>query len=688
MVGKSLALLDSGNHNDVETVNFKAVFPTFCYLLSVVFALIPFFSANASETEISTSKAQSAFERYLEARGVPLVQFGYDLFGASAPFEPSQNMPVNPDYLLGPGDELRISIWGKINSDHTITIDRDGKINMPHAGVLFLNGLTFSEARRFLAAELAKYYLPGEVKLNVSMGMLRSVRVYVTGKAERPGSYNVSSLSTMVNALFAAGGPSRNGSMRLIELRRGNKTIATLDLYDLLLKGDRSADARLASEDVIFIPPAGPLAAISGEVRSPAIYELKGESTAGELIELAGGLNETALKGRLQIDRVSESRRQVVLETDLSAVEPADVLVQPGDLLTVYPVITDRRVVRLSGAVERAGEFGIGNGLDVRGLISLSGGPKYYAYTEEAELTRVTPEPSGPVTKKLLINLKKAIEGDKEHNIALMDNDYLFIRAVPEWALYRTVSITGEVRFPGTYTIKKGETLSSLVERAGGYAPKAYLRGASFTRASVRDLQQRQLTEAIDRLEHDVISRSAIGIESSMNEDAAKLEQAALQNRLSLISKMRAAKAQGRISIRLSSIEELQKSESDIVLEEGDSIHIPETPSQVQVLGAVYNQTAFVYRRDFTVNDYLNKAGGLKRDADRDEMYILKVDGTAVSSGSGSWVSGFKSSKVEPGDTIVVPEKVDRTIWTREAKDFTQILYQIAVTAGVLIVAF
>lgn len=634
-----------------------------------------------------SSGAQSAFERYIEAKGAPLVQFGYDLFISSAPFEPSQNMPVNPDYVLGPGDELRISIWGKINADHSVTIDRDGKINMPHVGVLSLNGLTFSEARQFLGGELSKYYLPSEVKLNVSMGMLRSVRVYVTGKAVRPGSYNVSSLSTVLNALFAAGGPSKNGSMRKIELRRANKKIAMLDLYDLLLNGDRSADARLKSEDVIFIPPAGPLAAISGEVRSPGIYELKDESTAKSLIDLAGGLNETALKGRLQIDRVSDSKRDVVLETDLSVLDPADIKVQPGDLLTVYPVITDRRVVRLSGAVERDGEFGIGNGLDVRGLIMLAGGPKYFAYTEEAELTRVTPEPSGPVTTKVLINLRKALDGDKEHNIALMDNDYLFVRSVPEWELYRTVRITGEVKFPGAYTIRKGETLSSLVERAGGYTPKAYLRGASFTRASVRDLQQRQLNEVIDRLEQEMLSSSAAGVEAAMDEETAKIEQAALKGRMALIGKMRAAKAQGRISIRLSSIDDLKESESDIVLEEGDALHIPETPSQVQVIGAVYNQTAFLYGKDLTARDYLKKAGGLKKDADKDRMYILKVDGTAVGRGAGTW-RGVSSAKVEPGDTIVVPEKVQRSVWTREAKDFTQILYQIAVTAGVLIVAF
>ena len=193
-----------------ETVHLRrVVFLILSGTLALIFALSPDFWAYAEQAAPSAPRAHSAFERYLEAKGVPLVQFGYDLFSASAPFEPSQNMPVNPDYVLGPGDELKIGIWGKINADYSLTIDRDGKINMPHAGVLFLNGLTFSEARKFLAGELARYYLPAEVKLNVSMGMLRSVRVYVTGKAERPGSYNVSSLSTMINALFAAGGRQR-----------------------------------------------------------------------------------------------------------------------------------------------------------------------------------------------------------------------------------------------------------------------------------------------------------------------------------------------------------------------------------------------------------------------------------------------------------------------------------------------
>lgn len=679
-------------------------FQSIALSLIAAFFLLIFSYPQPALSEPGTGSGQSygtSFERYLAGKTPGLKHFGYSLFRSEPyAFLPSDNIPMNPDYVLGPGDELRISLWGKLSADYSVIVDRDGKVNLPQAGIVFLNGMTFSEARESLKKELARYYLPSEVKMDVSIGALRSIRVYVVGNAERPGSYSISSMSTVINALFAAGGPSGSGSMRKIELKRNGATIAALDLYDFLLKGDKSSDLRLLPEDVVFIPPAGPLAAVAGEVRSPAIYELKDESSARDLFSLAGGLNEIAIRGRLRIDRVMESTRESVVEADLSASDPAAIRVQPGDLLTVYPIITDKKIVRLEGAVERGGEFGIGPGLTVRDLIALAGGPRYYAYTEEAELTRIVPEQSGPVTSKMLIKLGKALEGDPEHNIELQKNDYLFVRAVPEWELYRTVKISGEVRFPGTYTIKKGETASSLLERAGGLTEKAYLRGAVFTRSSVRELQQAQLDEAVDRLEREILAQSASGIGAALDEEAARLEEAALSNRMAILAKMKAAKARGRISIRLENMDEFRGSESDLVLEEGDAIHIPERAAHIQVIGAVYNQTAFVHRADFSVKDYLKKSGGLTKNADGDGMYILKVDGTAVSrNGAGSLIGwdretkrwtggGLMSAGLEPGDTIVVPEKVEKTAFLRDFKDITQILYQIAVTAGVLIVAF
>ncbi|MFQ5949187.1 MAG: SLBB domain-containing protein, partial [Nitrospiria bacterium] len=316
-------------------------------------------------------------------------------------------------------------------------------------------------------------------------------------------------------------------------------------------------------------------------------------------------------------------------------------------------------------------------------------GLKREAFPLEAEMTRVTPTLEGPLTEKIMVNPEKALEGDPQYDLPLEEDDYLFVRTVPEWTLYRTVQIEGEVRFPGTYTIQKGESLSSLIARAGGFTDKAYLKGTVFTRESVRRLQQRQLDEAIDRLEQQLLSQSAKTIETALSPEAAAQEEAAMGQRKALIGKMRAARAKGRIALHLDPLETFKGAPSDLVLEDGDRIIIPERPQQIQVIGAVYNQTAFIFDSDLKVSRYLRNAGGMTEEAEEDNLYILKVDGSAVSRRQGGfgW-GGIMSSRLDPGDTIVVPEKIERISYLREAKDITQILFQIATTAGVLIVAF
>lgn len=643
--------------------------------------------------ETNTPEVLSVFETYAnqtispEARGGrDLEQFGYEMFSRPVKFDPSDLMPVAPDYLLGPGDEIIVSIWGKLNSRASVIIDRDGKISLPEFGTLHLAGMTFTEAKEFLGRELARYYKTSEVMMNVSLGALSSMRVFVVGKAAKPGSYTLSSMSTLLNALIAAGGPSKAGSLRDIRVNRGGKTIATFDLYDLLLRGKKTADVRLMPDDVIFIPPTGPLVAVAGFVKAPGIYELKGETTASEVIEMAGGVSELAFSGRLKVDRVSNGKL-ISLESDF-AVEGAS-LVKPGDLITVFEVTSEKKVVRLAGAVGREGQYGVSSGLTVSGLLKLAGGLKPHAYNKEAELTRVTPTPAGPETRKFVIDLEKAAAGDQAHDIALQADDYLFIRTVPEWELYRTVTVRGEVRFPGTYTIEKGETIHSLIKRAGGFTDKAYLKGAFFTRPSVRNQQQQQIDEFARRLEYELLSSSAQAVEAALNPVAAEQIRIAAEQKKALIAKIKSAKATGRLTLDIEPFEKFEGSAHDIALEEGDELHIPENPAQVQVIGAVYNQTAFIHTSGSTVSGYLEKAGGVTRNADEDEMYILKVNGSAVSKrNSSGWLSSFDSKGLDPGDTIVVPEKLERVVWLQEIKDITQILYQIAVTAGVLIVAF
>ncbi len=830
------------------------------------------------------------FESYI-ARELPenvslqIDPFGYDLFEApSETFEPVEAIPVGPDYHLGPGDEIRITIWGKLNADLVNPIDRDGKIVLPQLGAVHLSGLTFSEAKTLIVKEFSRYYKASEVKMNISMGQLRTIPVFVVGKVKKPGRYTVSSFSTLINALFVAGGPSTVGSMRDIQLRRNGKTISSFDVYSLLLKGEKEGDAPLMPGDIIFVPTVGPRVGISGNVKVPALYELKGSKTLKVFIEMAGGVTATGDLQQVQVERILNHGTKIILDVNLgqlsefenielksgdfvkvfsidsrikNAVTLKGNVVRPGifewregmkvsdlfkgpedflpetflkfalierlvppdyhkDYLSVplekllrhpeikenvslYPEdkvvvfnqwdlmekksveilgavnlpgayeyrnnmklsdlfklagglkrpeypdsylpegivvrkmppdfqeekipfnltdailkedasadfmlkpldevylfdqweLSQKKTARVVGAVNLPGIFPLAKNMRVTDLLSLAGGTKYYAYLVSAELTRIIPTRDGPSIERINIDLEQAIAGNADANILLQPDDYLAVQAVPEWELYRTVKIEGEVRFPGVYTSKKGERLSSLIKRAGGLTPNAYLKGAVFSRKSVQVLQQQQLDDAINRLEQQLITQSATTIDTALSSEAALQHQSSAAQRDALLAKMRSAKAKGRMAIDLQPVELFERSTSDVVLEEGDVLMIPERPQQVQVIGAVFNQTAFIYDHETTVSEYLKKAGGMTENANDDALYVLKVDGTAFSKqqteGFWFWKKHLKSSTLDPGDTIVVPERLDKIAWLREVKDITQILYQMAVTAGVLIVAF
>ncbi len=657
---------------------------------------LPLQEVDAGYLEGSLDAISTAFRllgiRSPYAVSTDLKQFGYDLFQQPPyTFAPGDRVPVGPDYVLGPGDELRITIWGKIDGTWQVTVDRDGTIALPKIGVLGVTGMTFGELKPFLQKEISKYY--NGFEMNVSLGMLRSIKVYVVGNAARPGAYTISSLSTLVNALFEGGGPNKNGTMRDIQLKRGGKTVVHFDMYDFLLKGDKSNDVRLMPEDVVFIPPIGPLVAVAGSVNTPAVYELKDEKTIPQLIEMAGGLNTIAFQGRIQVERIVENRRQVVFESDWDKVRENAVPLSPGDIVKVYQVVQDKRVVRISGAVQREGEYGFRPGMQLRDLVLMAGGVKYYAHDKGAELTRLTITGKGPETTKIIVNLEKAMQSDPAENIPLQENDYLFIRTVPEWKLYNIVRVAGEVRFPGAYTIEKGEKLSSLLERAGGFTSKAYLKGAVFTRQIVKEIQQKRVDEMIARLERELLVQGVSAVSVASSPEEARIKEAESKQSKDLIDKLKSIKASGRMVIALDQPEKLKNTPFDIELAEGDSLLVPSNPQSVQIIGAVFNQTAFVYNKGKNIDSYVGLAGGFTESADRKRIYVFKADGTAVKPEGGSMFlfgeETYRTGKdLEPGDTIVVPERLERVAWLREFKDITQILYQIAVTAGVILVAF
>ena len=664
-------------------------------------------STSMAPSQLPTGGSLSEFEQFIASgtSGVistNLRQFGYDLFRQPpSTFAPADRVPVGPDYVLGPGDELRITIWGNIEGQWNVVVDRDGKISLPKVGIIGVTGLTYGEFKETLNKELSKYYT--NYQMNVSMGPLRTIRVYIVGNAARPGSYTVSSLSTLVNSLFEAGGPSKTGTMRNIDVKRNGKNVVQFDMYDFLLKGNKTKDVRLMPEDVIFIPPVGPLAGIAGNVRNPAIYELKGETRLLDLIGMAGGLTGMAFRGRVQVQRIENNEFRTIFEGDLIDIEKTaekNFALKDGDLVKVFAVVDHKNTITITGAVANPGDFGVASGVTrVSDVIALSGGLLYYA-SSQMEVTRVKVTQTGPRTERFVVDVFKAMEGDPAHNVPLEMNDYLFVRMVPEWQLYRTVNVGGEVKYPGAYTITRGEKLSSVLERAGGYTNFAYLRGALFTRERVRQLQQKTLEELATRLEKELIAEGAIQAGTALSADEVQAKKMEMEQRAKFIESIKRQKATGRMTIWLAHLRLLKGSEYDIELEEGDSLYIPSENKVVNVVGSVMSNGSFIYNEKWGYEDYVQMAGGYSRYADEDNVFVMKVDGSArrLSNGFMNWspirkrweVAGFNDAKgpLESGDSIVVPERLERTAWLRNLKDITQILANAGLAAATIAVLY
>lgn len=705
--------------------------------------------------------------------------------GVSQPALPVQSLPVDSSYTLGPGDEVRVTVWGSIEGNWDIFVDRDGNITLPKVGVLGVTGLNFSQLKSVLQQEFSKYYT--DFEMNVSMGALKSIRVYVVGNARNSGVYLVPSLSSTISALAVAGGPSKAGSLRDIQIKRNGETTAHLDVYDLLLKGDRSGDIRLQGEDVIFIPPIGPLVGVAGSVERPAIYELKGKTRLSEAIKMAGGATADAYLHRVQVERVAQRASKVILDQDLQKIKGQnDILLENGDIVKVFPATTlvanritlkgnvlrpgdyewrqgvrvrdilpsfdllgadtllnyalvERLVlpdyhleyltfnlekaiggtdeseniclqpfdtitvfnksdmsakekVRIAGAVNKPGDFEFRANMKVGDLVRLAGGLRRFAYTREAELTRVTPTNEGPKTQQVEVNLVAAMAGDPGADLYLQEDDYLFVRSVPDWQIYRKVTISGEVKFPGEYPLNKGEKLSTLIERAGGFTDKAYLRGAVFTRQSVKDSQQKQLDEMVNRLERELLAMSASDQSIVLTPQDAQNVARMYKERAVFVQSLRNLQPQGRMVIVLERPKKLRGTFYDLTLEEGDSLHVPENPHVVQVVGAVMSMGNYVYEPGRDHMFYINMSGGFNKMPDEKQIFIMKVDGTAIKPDAGgmywdssthAWQSGQKCP-LEPGDVIVVPDKLSKWEWLAAMKDFAAILLPIAIMTRVV----
>lgn len=664
------------------------------------------------------------FQRFVEeATGRLLPHFGSQLFEAPQAYSPDASLPVPANYVLGPGDEIRLQVWGAVDFSTNLILDRSGQVLVPRVGVVPLAGVAVRDLETVLRGSISKVF--ANFNLNANLGRLRSIQIYVVGQARQPGTYVVSSLSTLVNALFVSGGPSANGSMRNVQLQRAGRLVTEFDIYDFISRGDKSRDAPLMSGDVIVIPPVGARVAVTGALDLSAIYELKrGANSVSDILGLGGGVPALASAQRALLERVDPNKTPArqVLDLALDAAGLKQEL-KDGDVLTllaVSPAFTN--AVTLQGAVADPVRHRWFAGMRILDLIperdalitrdfyrrknllvqnedfanraakqsseGIAGRVRSstdqinwdYAVVERFDRNKLT-------TQLIPFNLGKAVlDRDPAHNVALEAGDVVTILSQRDLRLpidrqVRLVRIEGEVAAPGVYQAAAGETLPQLLRRIGGLTPQAYVFGAELNRESVRRRQQENLDTLTRRLEAQLqsqaVSASAnLGPERATQAQALHLQQQAQMK--SQLDRLKAFKSSGRVALELDPQMQSLAALPQLPLEDGDRFLIPAVPGFVSAFGSVNNENVFIYKPGKTVGDVLRSAG-LTEDAEPDQAFVLRADGSIVArrDRGGLFGSGFESLQVMPGDTVVVPAQFDRetryNFITRALKDWTQI---------------
>jgi protein involved in polysaccharide export with SLBB domain len=728
-----------------------------------------------------------------------LQQFGYSLFSSRvSTFAPVANVPVSDYYVIGPGDQLKMLMWGRINNTINLTVGRDGAVSIPEIGPLQVAGLNFAQTKKLIEDHAGQ--ITG-VKVDVTMGKLKTIQVFVVGEVEQPGAYTVSALSHVSNALSAAGGITKIGSLRKVELRRGNQLVRVIDLYSLLLAGNEQGDEQLQPGDVIFVPVIGPVVGMIGDVKRPAIYELgRSGEPLDSVIKLGGGISAFGYSQRVQVERVDAHQKRIALDVDLNEIRSQRFDIRDGDLIKIYPVLpTQQDIVTVRGSVNRPGKFEwhqgmrvadlvqlaegtaphtffkyalirrkegkartvrlvpvdlggamsdvvggpqnvaleqedeltvfsesqmkylptvqafgevrnpgyyvMSQGMHVSDLIYLAGGLKDDAYQKDAEIAR-TQVINGSHTSHTFmdVDLRAALSGNDEHNPELVANDQLFVRRASDWHLPWVVLVKGMVARPGPYTIHDGERIASVLERSGGLLPEAYLPATVLIRQSIKEVQQKRLDEARARLQESIVriqmnpgtmnQLAATQNPQSQNPATSPQTLTALER---VLSETQGQQAQGRLVIHMHPLNELANSPDNVVLVDQDQVTIPRRPDAVNVLGQVYSPNAIVYRPGQTTRDYLNQAGGPNEGADPDHIMVIRADGSVmtdegIKANKESTMfpllpvisGGLMSARLDPGDTVYVPEKLIYENKMQNTATITQIIANAASSLAVI----
>jgi protein involved in polysaccharide export with SLBB domain len=723
-----------------------------------------------------------------------LKPFGYDVFSEYSTFTPEANVPVPSNYVVGPGDVLDILLYGNQNHAYQMNVDRNGRINFPELGPIDVGGHLFSAVQAEIDARV-RHQMIG-VHASVTMSQPRTIQMFVMGDAFDPGSYTVSGLGTITSALYAAGGIDNTGSLRNIELKRNGVVVDKLDLYDLLIHGDTTRDARLLEGDAVFIPPVGPTVALGGEVERPAIYEIKNEDEPSEAIALAGGLMPDADTAKATVTRIEADGQRVVLPLDLTAasgreqglrngdyiyvprlrpsldsavvlngnvytpgtyeyhpgmrltdvigsvaaVDPdtdlhyvlirrevppdrrvevvsadlaaalahpgtsVDPVLMPRDQITVFdqsssrdhiiqPIIDElqaqstaqqpEQVVTVQGTVNVSGNYPLEPGMTIADLVRAGGGLKDAAYPGKAELTRYFVSKDGTRHTRIFdVDVAEALAGKPQANLTLKPYDVLSVKEISQWASTESIELAGQVRFPGTYTIRPGETLKSVIDRAGGLTPYAFRQGAVFTRAELKQREQQQMDQLADRMKIELGVLALRAVATSQGSNVGNASNAMIVGR-SLLGQLEGEKAVGRLVINLDRIlREPADSPYDVVLRNGDELLVPKFEQEVTVIGEVQDPTSHLYGPGLSRDDYVRLSGGFTAQADGKRIYVVHADGSVVANEGSLWFDRGSNVQIKAGDTIVVPINAEQMLPLPFWEAVTGIMYNVAIAAA------
>ncbi len=674
----------------------------------------------------------------------PLYQYGYNIFNKTFNNANIDNLPANDNYILGPNDTISISLWGKIEKQFNLTLDKEGNIFIPEIGNLNLNKLKFSQAKKLIQNALTSKYV--NFQLSITLNSFKSIKVFVLGEVTNPGSYLLSSFSSMLIALYQANGPEKMGSLRNIKLIRNKKTIYTLDLYRYLMRGDSTNDVELKDNDIIFVSTIGNVVAIQGLVKRPAIYELNGRTSVYDIINFAGGLAPSSYYKLIQVERIKNGQAKVMLDLKFNSLKEQvhslqAFYVQDGDVVSILPISEEiKNLVSIEGNIERPGNYQFKPGLTLEKLIKMADGLATDSYLKRVEIYRYISkdnrkiiaidysQPEGknflltdwdivkiyskfdvtgkqyvyiegavkkPGVYKLLKNMRaldllflaqldtfaklNAVELYRQEpdklptiytinmrvitknpsstsNILLMEGDRLVIRNEYGNKKPNKVEISGEVNYPGTYYIMEEEKLSSLIERAGGYTPRAFLFGAIFTRQSIKNQEQKAEIAILGTEQKRLLYDQSIA--NIQNRDTIQEAIAYLTKQIDINS--------GRLVINLQPLNKFINSKDDIYLENNDSLYIPPIPCSIQIVGGVRNPSAVTYVENMNTDYYIDLCGGVTDYADKSNILIMRANGNV----------SRDYQHIQIGDVIYVPEKIKKEI------DWVQVIVQSSATVA------